>query len=139
MAAAALDDGAGGPAAEQTSPEALRADVPGELGELPAAGEAREEHPGRAGAHAAPTVLAQHEELADLTHAGPGEVRALAEEREAGEAAVGPDDEVMAPAPRPESPMPATAAEPAVGLDVLHRLGGEQPAVARRQPGQPAR
>jgi hypothetical protein len=69
-------------------------------------------------AHPAPTILPEHEELADLAHPGAGEVRALAHEREAGEPPAHEDDEVVPAAPAPESPMPAGTAEPAVRLHV---------------------
>jgi len=83
-----LHDAADGAAPDQVTPEAPRGDVPRELCELPAAEEAGEEHARSAGTYAAAAILAQHEELADLSHAMAGEVRAIRDQREAGQPSV---------------------------------------------------
>ena len=116
MTAPPLHDAADGAAPDQVTPEAPRGDVPRELCDLPAAGEAGEEHARGAGTYAAAAILAQHEELADLSHAMAGEVRAIGDQREAGQPSVYPNDEVMPPAARPEPPMPGSRAERAVSL-----------------------
>ena len=74
VTATALHDAAHRAAFDQATPEAPRRDIPRELCELPPAGEAFEEHPRGMGTHAATAILAQNEELADLSHASAGVV-----------------------------------------------------------------
>ena len=68
---------------DEPTPEAARPDVPSDLGDFPSAGEAGEEQPGHVSAHAAITILAQHEEVVDLSHTLAGEMCVIADERKA--------------------------------------------------------
>src|SRR6185436_20995585 len=90
-------------AVDHPAPEFLRADVAGELRELPRSRGQIEQHPRGLLADAQTPELAQHEELADLVRAGAGIGRLVANEREAGQRPVGPDEERAAPALRPEA------------------------------------
>ena len=116
VTAPALDDGASRAAADHATPETPGRDVPHQLGDFPAAGEAREEQPRGAGAHATTAILAEHEELADLAHAVTRELRAIADQRKAGEPPGDPDEEVTLAA-TPEALVPGSGREAAVGPD----------------------
>jgi hypothetical protein len=117
VTAPALDDLAGRPACDQTTPEPLGRDVPGKLGELPSPGVAREQRFGDACAHAAPSIPAEHEELDDLADALSRELRVVADQREAGESPVHPDHEVTSAAAGPETLEPGGGSERPIGID----------------------
>ena len=111
MAASALHDLPGRATPDQATPEAPCRNIPREFCQLPPARVAFEEHPRSSRAHAATTILAQHQEFADLARAGASEVCAIADEREAGRPAVHQEDEVLLPTTRPESSMPSGTTE----------------------------
>jgi len=100
--AATRDDIADGRAPDHGAPEAPRG-VPRDHRHLPPSGKAREQGERDTRAHAAAAILPQHEELADLGGVRAREVGVVAHQRESRGPAPHADDEVVAPAPPPES------------------------------------
>src|SRR4029453_18533812 len=91
-------------AIDHRAPELLSDHVPGELRELPRPRRQVEHHPGGLLATAAPPKLPQHEKLADLVRALAGVGGLVADQHEAGQRAVGADEECAAATPGPEAP-----------------------------------
>jgi hypothetical protein len=112
-----LDDTVDCAAPDQRTPESLCPDVPAQLGNLPATRKPCEERARGARADAASSMAPQHEELADHADTRAREVRTLAHEGEARQAAVRADDEVACATPRLKAAVPAPAAVRPVPFD----------------------
>src|SRR5262249_17073570 len=110
-------DAPNGRTADDPAPKRLRRDVRGQYRQLPAAGKAREQRAGDAGAEAATSIRAQHEELRHLSRRKTVDCRQLTHESKARWAAGHTDNEVMTAVAPPELAVPRAWRVGAVAFD----------------------